>query len=73
MLPKDSDPNQRAKWGLAMSAGTAVAGSVIGGTLLGYYLDAWLGTGPWLVIVGVIFGTVGALTWLYRMVARLQQ
>lgn len=56
-----------------MSAGTAVAGSVIGGTVLGYYLDAWLGTGPWLVIVGVIAGTVGAITWLYRMVARLQQ
>ena len=56
-----------------MSAGTAVAGSVIGGTLLGYYLDAWLGTGPWLVIVGVILGTAGALIWLYRLVARLQQ
>lgn len=56
-----------------MSAGTAVAGSVIGGTLLGYYLDAWLRTGPWLLIVGVILGTAGALTWLYRLVNRLQQ
>ncbi len=73
MPRKVSDPNQRAKLGLALSAGTAIAGSVIGGTLLGYYADAWLGTGPWLVLVGVIAGTVGALTWLYRLVARLQQ
>jgi ATP synthase protein I len=65
--------SEQTKLGLAMSAGTAVAGSVIGGTLLGYYLDAWLGTGPWLVIVGVIVGTVGAITWLYRLVARLQE
>ncbi len=65
--------SDQTKLGLAMSAGTAVAGSVIGGTLLGYYLDAWLGTGPWLVIVGVIVGTVGAITWLYRLVARLQE
>lgn len=65
--------SDQTKLGLAMSAGTAVAGSVIGGTLLGYYLDAWLGTGPWLVIVGVIIGTVGAITWLYRLVNRLQQ
>jgi ATP synthase protein I len=65
--------SEQTKLGLVMSAGTAVAGSVIGGTLLGYYLDAWLGTGPWLVIVGVILGTAGALIWLYRLVARLQQ
>lgn len=64
--------SEQTKLGLAMSAGTAFAGSVIGGTLLGYYLDAWLGTGPWLLIAGVILGTVGAITWLYRMVARLQ-
>ena len=65
--------SEQTKLGLVMSAGTAVAGSVISGTLLGYYLDAWLGTGPWLVIVGVILGTAGALIWLYRLVARLQQ
>ncbi len=69
MARKISD---QTKLGLAMSAGTAVAGSVLGGTLLGYYLDAWLGTGPWLLIVGVILGTAGALTWIYRLVARLQ-
>lgn len=65
--------SDQTKLGLAMSAGTAVVGSVIGGTLLGYYADAWLGTGPWLLLVGVIAGTAGALTWLYRMVAQLKQ
>ncbi|MBI1760624.1 MAG: AtpZ/AtpI family protein [Acidobacteria bacterium] len=65
--------SEETKLGLVMSAGIAVAGSVIGGTLLGYYLDAWLGTGPWLLIVGVILGTAGALIWLYRLVARIQQ
>ncbi len=64
--------SEQTKLGLAMSAGTVVAGGVVGGTLLGYYLDAWLGTGPWLLIVGVILGTAGALIWLYRLVARLQ-
>ena len=70
MARKVSD---QTKLGLAMSAGTAVAGSVLGGTVLGYYLDEWLGTQPWLLIVGVIAGTAGALTWLYRLVTRLQQ
>jgi ATP synthase protein I len=65
--------SDQTKLGLVMSAGTVIVGSVIGGTLLGYYLDAWLGTGPWLLIVGVILGTAGALTWLYRLVNRLQQ
>ena len=64
--------SEQTKLGLALSAGTAVATSVIGGTLLGYFLDGRLGTGPWLLLAGVVIGTVGAFTWLYRLMTRLQ-
>lgn len=67
------DPiSQQSKVGLALSAGTAVVASVLGGTLLGYLLDGWLGTQPWLLVAGVVLGTAGAFTWLYRMMAKLQ-
>jgi ATP synthase protein I len=64
--------SQQSKVGLALSAGTAVLASVLGGTLLGYWLDGWLGTQPWLLVTGVVLGTAGAFTWLYRMMAKLQ-
>jgi ATP synthase protein I len=31
--------------------------SILAGMLLGYLLDRWLGTEPWLVIAGVIIGS----------------
>jgi F0F1-type ATP synthase assembly protein I len=31
--------------------------SIISGTLLGYLADVWLGTDPWLVIVGILLGS----------------
>ena len=32
-------------------------GSILAGTLLGFFADRWLGTEPWLVIAGVLLGS----------------
>jgi F0F1-type ATP synthase assembly protein I len=63
--------SQQTKVGLAISAGTAIVSSVVGGTLLGYWLDEQFGTQPWLLVAGVVLGTIGAFTWLYRLMSRL--
>ena len=31
--------------------------SILAGALVGYLLDLWLGTEPWLVITGIILGS----------------
>ena len=31
--------------------------SLIAGTLLGYFADKWLGTEPWLVVIGIVLGS----------------
>ena len=31
--------------------------SLIAGTLLGYFADKWLGTDPWLVVIGIVVGS----------------
>jgi ATP synthase protein I len=64
--------SQQTKLGLALSAGIAVASSVIGGTLLGYWLDERFGTKPWLLVAGVVIGTFGGFTWLYRLTSQLK-
>ena len=40
--------------------------SIVLCTLIGYWLDGWLGTGNILLIVGVLFGSVGGFINLYR-------
>lgn len=50
--------------------GFEFAGAVIAGILLGRYVDEWLGTGPWAMLLGAVGGLSGAI---YRLVVVLQQ
>lgn len=36
----------------------------------GYYLDKWLGTGPWLLLVFTLFGLAAGITNVYRTAGR---
>ena len=64
--------SQQRKLGLALSVGTVISASVVGGVLLGYLLDRWLMTAPWLTVAGVILGTAGAFVNVYRIMKRLE-
>jgi ATP synthase protein I len=52
------------------SLGTEMAASVLIGTLVGYWADKWLGTQPWLFIVGFILGAAAGFRSLYRFISR---
>jgi ATP synthase protein I len=47
--------------------------SVAVGAIIGYYLDKWLHTGPWLLIVFLIFGAIAGFRSLYRALKRLER
>jgi ATP synthase protein I len=51
---------------------TLVVATVIG-LGAGYYLDQWLGTKPWLTLVGLGFGIAAGFLNLFRAVKKLQQ
>lgn len=58
---------ERRQLAVQMAAlGLEFSSAVIGGLILGYYLDEWLGTKPWLMLVGT-FGGLG--TAVARMIA----
>ena len=61
------------KLALAVSVSTNLAAPIIGGILLGYFLDNWLGTKPWLLLLGTLLGTTGAFWTLLRLVTKLNQ
>jgi len=47
--------------------------SVAVGSIIGYYLDKWLHTEPWLLIVFLIFGVIAGFRSLYRALKRWQR
>jgi ATP synthase protein I len=58
--PKPDTPSAEAEnMSVGMRAGTELIGAIAGAALIGYGLDQWLGTKPWLMIVMLILG-VGA-------------
>lgn len=46
--------------------GGSFVSSIIAGTLLGYFADMWLGTEPWLVIVGVVAGSYAGFVKMWQ-------
>jgi ATP synthase protein I len=69
-MPREPEPSKLA---LAFSVGTIISSNIVGGIVLGYFLDRWLGTAPRLIVTGLVLGTVGAFVALYRVMVRLNR
>ncbi|MGB7972378.1 MAG: AtpZ/AtpI family protein [Candidatus Deferrimicrobiaceae bacterium] len=50
--------------------GLELAISVILGLAIGYYLDKWLGTGPWMTVIWLGLGFAAGVRSLYRAALR---
>ncbi|MES9997202.1 AtpZ/AtpI family protein [Desulfovibrio aminophilus] len=62
--------------GLLSTAGTMglhlVSGTFVG-FAIGWLLDRWLGTGPWLLLIFLILGIVAGFMNVYRDAQRMQE
>ncbi|MBI3610311.1 MAG: AtpZ/AtpI family protein [Nitrospirae bacterium] len=63
-----ADPQDPFRNGLSLAAriGVELAVTIVVGALLGYGLDRWLSTRPWLMLAGLVLGTVAGFRNLYR-------
>lgn len=52
------------------SLGIELVVSVLIGAGAGYLLDRWLGTRPWLMVVGAAFGAAAGLREAYRLIVK---
>lgn len=48
------------------SLGLVLPSSIAVGLFLGYFLDRWLGTAPWLLILFTLFGVISGFLTLVR-------
>jgi len=47
--------------------------SIAGGALIGYYLDQWLDTSPWMLFAWFFCGIAAGFRALYRTLQKLKQ
>ncbi|HKQ75469.1 MAG TPA: AtpZ/AtpI family protein [Blastocatellia bacterium] len=68
-----SDESEQSKLALALTVVTLFSSNILGGILVGYLLDRWLKTGPWMVITGIVLGLTSAIIGLVRVLNRLSR
>ena len=66
------DPQEtNRKTGIAYAAAFSLFAGVVSGLLLGWLLDRWLGTKPWLLVAGLTLGSIAGFYEFIRSTSRL--
>lgn len=53
---------------MVAGAGITLVVATAGGAILGYFLDRWLGSSPWLTLIGLGLGIVAGFRELVRTI-----
>ena len=59
--------------GFLSTVGISMVLAICLGTVIGYYLDKWLGTEPWLLLVFLGFGVAAAFRNLFIMYKKAER
>ena len=69
-----SDSEKRGSFmGNAFKLGTELVAAVAVGTIIGFILDTWFGTKPWLIIVFFFLGSAAGILNVIRTAKRMQE
>ena len=70
----DSDKEKRGSFmGNAFKLGTELVASVAVGTIIGFILDNWFGTKPWLIIIFFFLGAAAGMLNVIRAAKKMQK
>ena len=59
--------------GNAFKLGTELVAAVVVGTIIGFILDSWFGTKPWLIIIFFFLGAAAGMLNVIRVANKLQK
>ena len=59
--------------GSAFKLGTELVSAVIVGTIIGFILDTWFGTKPWLIIVFFFLGSAAGILNVIKAAKKMQE
>ena len=75
-IKKQINPNEEKRgsfMGNAFKLGTELVAAVGVGTIIGFILDSWFDTKPWLIIIFFFLGAVAGLLNVIRAANRMQR
>jgi ATP synthase protein I len=67
--PDNEEENRKS--GIAYAAALTLFASVASLTGMGWLLDRWLGTSPWLLAFGIVLGAVAGFYQFFRLTSKL--
>lgn len=70
-MAKQDDRNVNIKSGAVIGAVMALSSSIVSCLIVGWLLDRWLGTSPWLIVAGIVVGSVAGFMHLIRVMSRV--
>jgi ATP synthase protein I len=65
------DQETKRKSGIAYAAAFNLFVSVVGFGGIGWLLDRWLGTDPWLLVAGLVLGAIAGFYQFIRLTSKL--
>jgi ATP synthase protein I len=72
-MASGGDPSAWKALGELSTVGLTLVVATVIGLAGGYYLDRWLGTSPWLTLIGLLFGIAAGFVNLFRSVKRAER
>jgi F0F1-type ATP synthase assembly protein I len=68
-----SDKPEQSRLVMTLTVVTLFSSNILGGIIVGYLLDRWLDTSPWMVVTGIVLGLTSAIIGLVRILNRLNR
>ena len=69
----NNDNNQPSSLGMALKLSTEMVAAVLVGTIIGYILDSWFDSKPWLIIIFFFVGAAAGITNVVRSAKLMQK
>ena len=69
----NNNNNQPSSLGMALKLSTEMVAAVLVGTIIGYILDSWFDSKPWLIIIFFFVGAVAGITNVIRSAKLMQK
>ena len=69
----EKDPTSRSNLGQAFKMSTELVSAVLVGTIIGFILDTWFDTKPWLIIIFFFVGVVAGITNVVKSAKKIQK
>ncbi len=70
-MPGQDNQETNRKSGIAYAAALVLFSSVVALCGAGWLMDRWLGTNPWLLVIGIVLGAVIGFYQFIRLTSKL--